>query len=61
MPAAVDMLLVLATVAAAIGYFLIRKLRSVKKVQRDWASGHAESCGNCAVVEIRRRQLAAKK
>jgi len=61
MPAYLDIALVSFAVACALGYLLYRKLRSARHVSRDWATGHAEACGNCAVIEIRRRQLMAKK
>ncbi|MBU0690901.1 hypothetical protein KKH18_03710 [bacterium] len=61
MSSGLDLLLVIAAVASALGYMVWRKVRSTKKVRRDWASGHPESCAGCGIMEIRRAQLKAKK
>ena len=57
MPAGLDYILVIVTVAGALGYLVWRKVRSVRTIRRDWASGHAENCSGCAVVKIRKAQL----
>ena len=61
MSTGMDIILVAVAVAGAIGYLIRRKLRASKTNRCDWASGHSESCANCAIIEIRRAQLAAKK
>ena len=61
MSTGLDIILVAVAVAGALGYLIQRKLRSSKTNRRDWASGHSECCANCAIIEIRRVQLAAKK
>ena len=61
MSAGADIILVVAAVACALAYLIWRKLRSNRKVRRDWASGHPESCAGCGILEIRRAQLKAKQ
>ncbi|MBU1636389.1 hypothetical protein KKC97_01850 [bacterium] len=61
MSSGLDLLLVIIAVAAALGYMIWRKAHSARKVRRDWASGHPESCAGCGIMEIRRAQLKAKK
>lgn len=56
-----DMTLVIASVIVALCYLIWRKVHSARKVRRDWASGHPESCAGCGIIEIRRAQLKAKQ
>ncbi len=58
-----DTSLVLLAVLAACGYLLWRRVRAARKLDRDWSSGRAESCGHCPAIEIRKAQhkSAAKK
>ncbi|MBK6765450.1 MAG: hypothetical protein IPG71_03740 [bacterium] len=59
MSATLDTVLVVFTVVLAIGYLAWRKLRSARRANRDWSSGHAEVCDSCPVLEIRKARLRA--
>ncbi len=61
MPELVDIILVVAFVAAATAYLVWRKVRSLRKIQRDWTTGHPESCGHCPAIQIRQAQLKKAK
>lgn len=52
-----DYALVLLAVAAATAYLIYRKVRTARRIARDWATGSAENCGSCPVIEIKRRQV----
>lgn len=52
-----DTLLVALLVVSAIAYLIVRKTRALKKLGRDWATGHANSCGHCPAIQIRQAQL----
>lgn len=56
MPVWMDISLVLAVILAATVYLIMRKIRSVRKLSRDWTTGRAESCDSCPVVKIREAQ-----
>jgi hypothetical protein len=56
MPAVLDTVLVVLAVVLAIVYLVSRKVRTLKKVSRDWSSGHAEACDHCPAVKIRQAQ-----
>lgn len=56
MPPFLDYALVLLAVFAAVAYLIYRKVRTARRIARDWATGSAESCGSCPVIEIKRRQ-----
>ncbi len=51
-----DTLSVGLVVAAAVAYLVFRKVRALKKISRDWATGHAASCGHCPAIQIRQAQ-----
>jgi hypothetical protein len=53
-------LVILAVLAAGI-YLLWRRAKSRRKLDRDWASGRAENCGSCPVIEIRKQQRTTAK
>ncbi|MDD5088142.1 MAG: hypothetical protein PHI18_05025 [bacterium] len=55
MPEFLDYLLVILSVAAALAYLIVRKIRKTRRLARDWATGRAERCDSCPVIEIRRR------
>lgn len=59
MPPLLDTLLVGLIVACATAYLIMRKQRALKKVSRDWASGHAEACDHCPAIKIRQAQTKA--
>ena len=52
-----DLSLVILTVLAAMIYLLRRKIFAVRKIERDWSSGHADVCTSCPAIEIRKRQI----
>lgn len=56
MPPLLDYALVLLAVAMAAGYLIWRKIRTARRIARDWATGNAESCGACPVIKIRQLQ-----
>ena len=56
MPTYLDIVLVIATVSAATAYIVMRKVRSVRKINRDWTTGHAEACDHCPAIQIRQAQ-----
>ena len=53
MPVWLDTVLVLAAVLFAAGYLVRRKIRSVRRLTRDWTTGHAEVCDSCPVMKVR--------
>jgi len=59
MPPLLDIVLVTFVVLAAGGYLIRRKARSLKSIQRDWATGHAEVCNHCPAIKIRQAQAKA--
>jgi hypothetical protein len=56
MPVWLDITLVLLAIALAGGYLIARKVRSVKRIARDWTTGRVEACDSCPVIEIRKVQ-----
>lgn len=56
MPALLDIALVALIVLLATAYLIRRKVRTAKRVSRDWASGHAEACDHCPAIKIRQAQ-----
>jgi hypothetical protein len=56
MPAWMDITLVLAAVLVAAGYLVRRKIRSVRRLTRDWTTGRVEACDSCPVIKIREVQ-----
>jgi hypothetical protein len=59
MSSMLDIGLVITVVAAAAAYLIMRKVRGLKKVNRDWATGHAEVCDHCPAMKIREAQVKA--
>lgn len=55
-PVWMDIGLVLAVILAATVYLVMRKIRSVRKLSRDWTTGRAEACDSCPVIKIREAQ-----
>jgi hypothetical protein len=56
MPSWVDIALVLATVLAAGVYLVRRKIRSARRLARDWTTGRVEACDSCPVIKIKEAQ-----
>ena len=61
MPPLLDTLLVVLVVSLAAAYLVVRKIRALKKINRDWATGHAEVCDHCPAIKIRQAQMKAIK
>jgi biopolymer transport protein ExbD len=61
MPPLLDILLVVLMVLLATAYLLRRKLRSLRSIQRDWTTGHAEVCDHCPAIKIRQAQMKKAK
>ena len=59
MPPLLDTILVAMIILLSAAYLVHRKLRSLKSIQRDWASGHAEVCDQCPAIKIRQAQVKA--
>ena len=57
MPALLDYGLVIGAVTAAAAFLWYRKLRSLKKISRDWSTGHSEICDSCPAIKIREAQV----
>lgn len=53
MPLWTDIALVLATVLVAGVYLVRRKIRSARRLARDWTTGRVEACDSCPVIKIR--------
>ena len=56
MPVWADIALVLAVVLFAAVYLVRRKIRSARRLARDWTTGRAEACDSCPVIQIREAQ-----
>jgi hypothetical protein len=56
MPPWMDIALVLATVLVAGVYLVQRKIRSTRRLARDWTTGRVEACDSCPVIQIREMQ-----
>ena len=57
MPVWLDITLVLLAILTAGAYLIIRKIRSAKKLARDWTTGRVEACDSCPVIEIKKAQM----
>lgn len=53
MNALLDIGLVALIVAAAVVYLVRRKLKSSRKITRDWSTGHSEACDSCPLIRSR--------
>jgi hypothetical protein len=49
-----NLILVIAAVAASVIYLAWRKLRLARRTSRDWTSGHTEACDSCPIIEIQK-------
>jgi hypothetical protein len=56
MPVWMDIALVLAAVVIAGVYLVRRKIRSARRLARDWTTGRVEACGSCPIITIREAQ-----
>jgi hypothetical protein len=51
-----DIGFVMVGVGAAVAYLVLRKVRALKRINRDWATGHAATCDHCPAIQIREAQ-----
>jgi hypothetical protein len=57
MPPILDILFVALAVLLAASYLVWRKVRSLRRIERDWSSGRAEVCDHCPAIDIRKAQV----
>jgi hypothetical protein len=51
-----DIALVMATVLVAAAYLVRRKIRSARRLARDWTTGRVDACDSCPVIRIKEAQ-----
>jgi len=56
MAAWMDIALVLAAVLIAGVYLVQRKIRSTRRLARDWTTGRVDACDSCPVIRIKEAQ-----
>ena len=56
MPVWMDIALVMATVLVAAAYLVRRKIRSARRLARDWTTGRVDACDSCPVIRIKEAQ-----
>lgn len=50
-----DLFLVISAVAIAAAYLVWRKIDRLRRISRDWSTGHSEAaCDSCPVMKARR-------